>query len=363
MAYGSGYGRVGGVGVSYDDGGADSFTLEATSAPLSPADPDSQYPNFLSALAHGMGYGDDGGAGLHLSGPGDTARRIVAETTSPRTGGTDAMGLGYGDSSASFGGLSDEGGNDLYELRSSSRASSQETSEDGCGCPGARASAIAGTSFVGGMGAAAAGGLAFLRDLGGNDVYRASGESLATARAEDRRTSAPDGKAVTALAQTSTSHVEVHGQGSGGIGLLEDRAGNDLYEATSRSEADALATALLEGVQTAAEALSSTAQTFGQGASLFGFGQLRDDGGNDTYRATNGSSAIADPPTSVTAGTAASVVQAMVLGGGPGNSLLLDGGGSDSFASTPAARTPCTGSRGGEMWMDCGLGVALGINR
>jgi hypothetical protein len=364
LTYGFGYGRVGGAAISHDDGGSDTFSMRAGSVPVSPEDPDSIYPIYLSGVAAGMGYGDDGGAGVQITGPGDTKRTALAETASSHTGGAETLGLGFGDSSASFGGLLDQGGNDQYSMASSSYASDTRAVDDGCGCPGVKAEAIGGSTHTAGMGTAALGGAAILRDLSGDDEYVATASSLAEAAARDDRSSlAAIDKGARASASTRDALVEAEGTGIGGLGVLDDAGGNDSYDAQATSKAQADATALLADASTAASAVSGSVWSAGQGAGVLGLGVFRDGGGNDTYDTTNLAVAEANPPTEITKGTANSYVQAMMLGGGPGNALLLETGGDvDSFASIPAARTPCNGTRGGATWADCGPGAAVGVN-
>lgn len=337
--------------------------MRAWSERLGPDDPDTIYQPYLSAFAYGMGYGDDGGAGVQMSGRGDTERTAIAETTTPHAGGVGALGFAYADSSGSFGGLHDEGGNDRYTMETSSHSVNVQEADDTCGCPGVRAEAISNAILTAGMGATALGGVAMLRDVSGDDDYLATAESVAEARATDGRTALEaNDSGATASAASGNVNVEVQGEGNAGTGILEDGGGDDSYDARATSRADADATAFLAGAVTESDAVSGTAQSFGQGAGIAGFGELRDDGGTDAYRTTNVSHAEAHPPTGVTQGVATSLVQGMMLG--TGNALLLDGGGAgDTFASTPAARAPCSGTRGSEMWMDCGSGAAVGINR
>jgi hypothetical protein len=214
------------------------------------------------------------------------------------------------------------------------------------------------------MGTAALGGVAILQDLSGDDRYAATASSVAEAAARDDRTSlASVDKGARASAQTRDALVEVEGTGIGAVGVLDDAGGNDSYFAGATSKAEADATAFLDDASTAADALSGSVWSAGQGAGVLGLGIFRDGGGNDSYDTANVADAQANPPTEVTKGSSNSYVQAMMLAGGPGNALFLETGSDvDSFASIPAARTPCTGTRGGATWADCGPGAAIGIN-
>lgn len=357
---GFGFARVGGAAISYDDGGKDTFSLLAETAPLSPDDPDSIYQPYISALSYGMGYGDDGGAAVHITGPGDTVRSGVADTASAHAGTVSVLGFGFADSSGSFGAVQDAGGNDSYVMTARSRTATSSQIDDSCGCDGVVSDAIGNWASVAGLGSTALGGIAVLRDMAGDDRYEATADTLAEAAARDTRSAGVAGdQDASASAVTGSAEVQVQGVGVGGFGVLQDEAGNDIYAATATSSAHAEATSNLPG-RAHSTATAGSTRTIAQGVGVLGFGELRDDGGNDVYRTRNASDATGDE---TSAGPSESVVQAMMIGSG-GNALLLDqGGNADVFTSVPAAQKPCRGERGGDMWTGCGTGAAVGINR
>ncbi|MFN2543198.1 MAG: hypothetical protein ABR600_01315 [Actinomycetota bacterium] len=361
--YGFGYGRVGGVALSYDDGGSDSFTMNATSD-QAPGDAGPTVSRFLSGYAMGMGYGDDGGVGMQITGVGPTQRIGTASTLAELAGAVGVFGMGYGDSSGGLGALRDEGGDDLYRGVATSQAVVNATSDDTCGCDGPQIDAEAVDAQVRGMGQGDVGSAGVLVDNAGNDRYEEIATSSATAVARDDRSSVVPGDTGLVANAMITQPVSISGQGfgNGGIGMLDDLGGDDVYRTATTSTARADASARVADVPLEGDALTQQALTYAQGLGLDTYGELRDEGGNDQYSSTNTSTASATPATAVSQGQAVSSVQGMILG--LGSALLLDDGGSaDVFAQTPVARAPCQGTRGGTSWVDCGAGGAVGVNR
>jgi hypothetical protein len=214
------------------------------------------------------------------------------------------------------------------------------------------------------MGQGDVGSVGALVDDGGNDRYEAIATSSAMATARDDRTSVSPGDGAVLATAAVIQPVSISGQGfgNGGIGLLEDAAGDDVYRTATTSTGQADASARSAEIVAEGDASTQSALTYAQGLGLDTYGELRDGGGNDQYSSTNVSTAAATPATTVSQGSAASSVQGMILG--VGASLLLDdGGSSDTFSQVPAARAPCQGARGGPTWVDCGAGGGLGINR
>jgi len=376
QAQGMGIG-VAGVGLFHDTGGNDSMTLRAKSV----ADPDdsrpatepgeSDAPPGAIATIWGFGYGALGGAGLSISGNGNTVRAVEAVAQAPETGSgpisTDAsaasivLGIGL---LGGYGGVHDEGGDDVYVSDLTSRAVHHHRPDQACGCPAsALAQARGAMSQAMGVGNF---GIGVLEDRSGNDRYISRAVSVAEAEARDDRESVPPpdpripGSDALAEAIAGTAVSRAQGAGVGGSGFLIDGAGDDVYESVTSSEAIANATARAEGAIVEGLALTDRAASLAQGAGDTGHGSLLDQAGTDTYATRNTSAGSATPPTDVAAGTTYSSVQGSVDTAATAT-FVDEGGVNDTFVALPADPA-CQGERGTGTWIDCGPGAGVGRN-
>lgn len=370
---GAGSGVLGAVGLFRDGSGDDRMTLEAVAPPLPPddgrqnEDHAQQYPPDANVM--GAGFGANDGAGLALTGPGAGAWSTSARISSPQAGEAEALAFGVG-REAGFGGLYDEGGDDGYSTEASAVAVRHASTDESCpDCPAPGISAQANYALALGHGVGQIGGTGILLDAGGNDLYSSVATLRAEAVATDDREVAPPATEVRATARSLIGSFAL-GQGSGaagGLGLIKDVSGDDVYALHSSSDARALATAVDAAVARVAEASAGASANRGQAHANAGYAELRDLGGRDVYLAESSSAASGDPQTIVSAAGASAFVQASSEGGlgspTPGFALLLDEdfGTSDSFTSVPPDPT-CLGVRGEGVWVDCGP-VGLGVNR
>jgi hypothetical protein len=367
-ANGMGLGGLSGVGVLSDGGGTDVQTLEAVAATVSPEE---SRPVTGAPVTGPSGFGTGvlGGVGLVLSGNGPTTRTVTGSVQAPWSG--IVTGNVFGRALEAVGVLIDQGGDDSYIATSSSRAIRNATIHDGCACDGVRAEAKTALPGIGaaallGMGSATV-GVGLVRDEGGNDVYRASVEALAAATVDDRRSGVgPDGTAGTneAVATAATVLLSVQATSEGGVGVLHDLAGNDVYEATDSSRATAHAESAVPGAAQTARAFSEKVFTSAQAAATAsggvpGFALLRDDGGTDRYAATSESTATASPQTQVLSKDVLSSAQASVANQAIAILQDRDDSRADVFSLLPAD-SACSGTRGGDTWQDCGQGVGMG---
>jgi hypothetical protein len=362
--YGFGVGQVGGVAVFADAGGKDEMTVEAiVGAP--PNGQDQAAARSSSILAFGQG---GAAVGMAVSGPGDTAWTALGENHSAPSGdsgGTVSLGGSGQGALGGFGGLLDTGGNDSYRSVARTHVVRERSIEDSCSCSRVDAVARAGLVSILATGYGAAGGVGILRDEEGDDLYVDSASSFAEATAHDGRAEAAGDGTTSARAEATTADVDLYVQGAGlvGSGFLLDQSGNDVYAASGVSDARATATAtdpdaVTEGVANAGSADTLFAQAAGQ---LGGYGELTDTGGTDQYRGTATSTAVAQPPTGGAAGLMASSVQGSVDLGGIAKLSDVDGGAADSFSASPPDAA-CFGTRGQGAWGDCGIGVGVGSN-
>jgi hypothetical protein len=369
LTNGFGFGGLGGVGLWSDDGGTDSATLQATS-PTIPADDPT--PEGLAPTPETQGFGTaiGGGTGMVLAGPGTGTFTERATTQAPVTDIPRVFGFGE----ASLGAeatFSTAGGDDTYRAETISTATQTATADDACGCPGALAQSHTwgaktvafGIGYGGLFGEGAVG---LMQDSGGNDAYTAIANATSTASATDSSsTASANGADAEAIAGAAIVEAEGFG-GTAAAGFLVDGGGNDTYALHTNSHADAHAMASAPSAAVTGLAQSNGATTYGQAAGVTGYGELYDAGGNDWYTSTATSTATADPATTAIPGIASVVAQAGSL---LGTALFLDQGGAggdiDIFTETPPSPT-CQGTRGTNVWADCGTsaspGLAIGIN-
>lgn len=367
---GFGVGAVGGTGVFLDEGGTDSMTIHAETAPYDPGET-RPFSADNAADATGFGVSVVGGVGLHVTGPGRTIRTahsVSGEPVSVAGAGHEAQTRAFGEADiGGYGALHDLGGDDVYTAVATSRAVRELDVTDDCGCSGSPLVVEVGNTVVAAQGASLSGD-GLLHDAQGNDTYVARAEAVAVARVRDHRASPPKGQALPALATTDPGVAQISAQGAGllgGSGLLLDDAGDDVYEASTLSKAEASAVADEPGLHASALATSgysnSRAQAVGIDLGLHGL--LRDLGGEDTYVSGNYSAATADPPTLVSSQTGSARVQGSWVGtsSSASSALLIDiGGSADVFKATPE-NPACSGVRGQSAWTDCGR-VGLGFN-
>lgn len=345
-----------------DEGGNDTVVAEATSPPIAPDDPRS----LGSPARHeiqGFGMAATAGAALTMSGPGSTTWLGRAAATGPSTSQRSFQGFGQGGQPA-LGALVDAGGDDSYLVELVAEAIDTATVGDGCECDGTFSYAESGSISAYSHGMGALGGVGILRDQGGNDLYRVDIRTTATATATDDRTSgSPADEGAHAMAVNS--NVGAFGQGAAGdaAGALYDEGGNDRYEANILTTAGATATAAHPDVPERGSATTGYAFVQVQASSSLGSHvELIDRGGNDTYATTGAVSATASPPTEVVSGTASSSVQGSVS---QASALFADLAGgtadTDTFSATPPDAT-LSGTRGQGTWVDGGQGIGIGVN-
>lgn len=363
-AGGVGTGDVGGVAAFVDSGGTDTIIVEAIVS-ASPRGQEQAATRSSSVLAIGHG---GAGTGVALAGPGDSTWSALSENHSAPSsdfgGSAFVGGTGQG-ALGGFGALYDAGGNDIYRSEAMTHVVRERSIDDSCSCSRVDTVAKAGFANVLATGYGAAGGVGILSDAAGNDRYIDSASSFAEAIAHDGRASVPADGAVSARAEAATSDALLYAQGASIIGFafLLDGSGDDVYEATVLSEARAIATAADPDAVTEGVANAGAAEgLFAQGAGVLGgYGELTDTGGTDRYRGVATSTVLAQPATGGAPGLTASSVQGSVDLGGIARLSDIDGGAADSFAATPPD-TACAGTRGQGVWGDCGIGVGIGVN-
>ncbi|HVM11397.1 MAG TPA: hypothetical protein VM638_02820, partial [Actinomycetota bacterium] len=150
------------------------------------------------------------------------------------------------------------------------------------------------------------------------------------------------------------------GEGNG-YGELVDEGGADRYEVAAASEATADGGEPETGRVAATSATSAAADVFAQAAArALGHASLRDTGGSDGYSVAATSRAFAGDGTS-SAGVARAGALASVDEGSSASFADADGGEPDVFSADPWIAA-CTGTRGGDAWVDCG-GAGIGVVR
>lgn len=340
--------------VFADDAGNDTMTIAAISASVPPDDWQPSTPG--AAVVAGGGVGSQPHGSLALTGPGESSWSLVAETDSDRSPAR-VVGFGHG-VSGGFGILSDAGGDDDYLAAARASSTRSLTIDDACECAGAAALGGAASAVTHGAGEGFTG---VLDEAGGDDSYVAEVTSAASIDVRDERSEGGDG--VVGGAVGGAADVVAQGAANDiGTGLLLDSGGDDRYDASARSDAQATATAIDPDRVTETFAVTGPAGTAAQGAATAGSrATLQDVGGTDTYLARAGTNAAADPPATVQAGAEATLAQAAVDGGSHAVFSDADGGLSDAFVSDPP-RPPCEGSRGSGVWQDCGSDLGLGFN-
>lgn len=367
-AQGLAFNALGGAALFVDGGGRDEATLRAATAPIAPDQFDTlaQGP---SGGAEGIGYADFGGNALVLAGSGDSRWTIEAAAHAPVTRGVDVDGFGV--AKIGFAAMQDAGGNDTYTISADSVAAARQVLDGPCAAPcrqetfdveGGQAHAIAGG--YGGLGAGV------LRDLGGNDTYRAVAHASASAAVENLRA---DGAGLRAVAAATSGKTTVGAWGVGvlaGVGVFEDLAGDDRYDVAGTSTATADARAAAGDDQEQAGAWSGAVLTGGLAlGSTEAHAQFLDLGGTDRYGAAAASTATATPGqgqpdaarTSVVGSVEVEPVNGLNTAGGTAVFVDADGGRVDTFAISPADEA-CTGTRGTGVWRDCGPGAGVGAN-
>ncbi len=369
--YGFGYGILGGVAAFASGSGTDSMEVATILGPL----PEGEDGPVFSASSTILAFGDGaaGGVGVAVAGSGNTSWVARSELHSPGAG-TDFAGSafigGTGEGAlGGYGGIYDAAGNDTYRSEALAHAVQSRSIDDSCGCSSVGALAMAGGASILGTGYGAAGGVGIVHDVTGDDHYVARAISIAEATSHDGREelpASPPGEtppvAARAEARTPDPNVFVQGAGIIGAGFVVDAAGADIYEVRAIAEARATATAADPDARTEGIALSGAASTLAQGvAQLGGYGDLRDTGGADSYIAESRSTAVAEPATTIAKGLVSSSVQGSVELGGASHLADIDGGAADSFVATPADPA-CLGTRGQGVWGDCGLGLGVGVN-
>ncbi|MGH2711878.1 MAG: hypothetical protein ACRDH9_11830 [Actinomycetota bacterium] len=363
-AEGLGYGNLGAAAIVALDGGTDTATMEIISGPVAP-DEAGPFADTI-ARAWGVGFGVNGGAGFAHGGDGANTWQATVETTTPIdwlepiggnlfTIGIGAQWLGHGMAqTAGLGAITDPQGNDAYLVDVTSTSRRVVTAEDACNCGraeeklhGAQSAAF---TIARGSGAGSVGAI---RDASGNDRYSSRVTTRTDLEVRDNRSVAPiQGDP---LARAFGGAAVTNGQAlghQGGAGFLHDLGGNDVYESIVTNEAIAKASAALPALdaRSQAEAHGSVAKSLAQGAGdADGYGELRDLGGDDVYRAINSSLGTATPPTHADGSPILATVQgaAELLG----MASFLDVGGTDTFVSIPDEPT-FAGSRGAEGWVD-----------
>lgn len=371
---GQGFGAIGGVGVSAYESGQDVLELRGVAVPADPGVVEQRAVGF--ATVQGLGTGIVGGAGLTASAEGTTTRIAHAETpASPLSEWTDVWGLGFG--GIGLGAVYDEAGDDRYVLEASTHAERHVEVTEGCGCAHFERPAEAVYATAVGMGAATGfGGIGvivlvqappiaagLLIDREGNDRYEVRAKTSAAVDMHDARQDPAQGAPARAEATSYGGSTGVMGYGFFvGQGVLRDEAGEDLYVVEASSSAETSTTSE-QGQPPAASALAKPAVSWGQGMGLTqGYGELTDLSGTDRYVSIATSSAASDPPAGAVAEPAFSSVQAAVIDAGIALLLDHDGGSADEFVSVPA-NPACVGTRGHDVWADCGLGAGIGMNR
>lgn len=363
---GHGHGNIAAVGVFLDGGGRDVITARAI-APRPQEQDWSPVTRRSVALVTAAGAASVGGVGIAVTGDGDTTWQIEVEAgeqdeAQPR-GSSGALAQG----TALVGGyaaLVDRGGDDVYDIRAVAPAVRRLIAEPGCTCPDLTIAAS--DVFANGQGYANIGAVAVLHDGGGDDRYVASARGEAVIELTDLRGDTASAREIVLGAhalRTSTSS-----QGAGFLGAdaaLVDVGGDDSYDA----EVDNQALASVDGPE-AGSRVSATAGGAGvatQAASGGGNAvRLLDLGGLDAYRA-RGSSQTSTPLRGIAEGEVHLSAQGAWVEGGTnyvtGMAWLADLGdsGGDVFEADPADEK-CQGEPGAQSWLDCGTGLAGGVN-
>ena len=370
-----GIGVFGGAAVFADGGGTDSFTAlsRITAAPADwppvrvTVDPSSGSVQQF-AVANGFGDASLAGAGYFLEGSGNTSyvQRSVIESLPIDDARVYMAHVGMGQAATGATGvLSDAGGDDTYSVELSGTSAMSRTVDDSCAQPCVLPNLypVAPPVRASSQGWGNAGGLGLLDDGGGNDVYRTSLAQSVAAAAGDLRTE-PAGSII--VGSASAQGPTMIGQGAGipeGTGVLADALGNDRYETTVTSQAfvDTTSTVAANRPDLSASPGTPSALAQGLGQGLGAIGALLDLGGADAYAAsaTSSSSVNGEPPVPSSAVVRAQAA-ADVGATALGLAIDLDGVSTDTYTTSPAYAA-CTGTRGQGHWRDCGT-HGIGLN-
>jgi hypothetical protein len=367
-----GVGIFGGAGLLADAGGTDSFTSDARMASAPPEAPHvavtfDRLGNIEQRVgASGLGLGSTAGAGYLLEGPGATeyALRAAIDPVPLADSNLTATAVGQGNGvGGSAGVVSDLGGDDRYAADVSAATTVTRIVDDACGAGCAPPTVDATASPVGAdvQGFGGLGAVGLIDDVAGDDVYevRAANDVLATAR--DHRAEAGTSR-ISGGAAGQPATLRVQGASFQGLGVIWDTVGDDAYRAEAETRSEAEWTAAVPSNDPSLFAFAGSPSSLAQGVitQLSGTGALVDLGGSDAYSAVAVSESVLNGQT--TPGQGSVEAQAAAVTGVTGLGLLLDldGTGTDTFATTP--ETPaCQGTRGGEAWRDCGS-HGVGIN-
>ncbi len=297
-----------------DDGGADSFTVTSAARwhPGSEPPPINGVPGYFLTSPMSMAYVQGaalGGTALILEGSGRTRYELIQDTS----GVARSISAGQGYGLLGTGQISDEGGDDSYRIESVATYETEVTVDDSCvdaaGEPCGRAAArmdqrlgMINVAWGQGMGVGnlTQPGVGMIDDRAGDDAYAAAGRYHLSVDLTDRlgRPEAPPDLEV--LSASSQPDLLVQGTGQfGGSGVLVDRAGTDSYVAEYVKETVGRATSERASGKPSVRAASLLRLgVAAQGATWLhaSAGALVDLGGTgDTFRATAELPARAEP--------------------------------------------------------------------
>ncbi len=367
---GQGFGNLA-TGVLFDDGGTDLLRATASSRALL----DFYVRSPLGAVS-AQGFGQSG-VGLLLMGAGDTTYEIEVSGEGMTAASVDGQGVGMvaGLTGQGLGVLDDVGGNDRYDASASLAYARHLIVDDTCTvldeetgetrpCTSA-AALVAGslpsvTASVKAQGGGWGESVGILHDRAGDDVYVARTEERIEAALEDRMSS-PD--APPRFDVRSYPPASVYAQGVAVLfahGALVDEAGTDSYTIRSTNAVSASATSeQATGVPVVTAKNEPRTYVAGQGAGDFGgiTGALLDLGGSgDRFEAviTNPAETAPDPDGAFQPAAPWPYVQ-----GAFGGVLLALG--DDPLVLSHPSRPVCPaspGARGFGTWNDCALSGA-----
>jgi hypothetical protein len=365
-----------GLGVLYDDGGDDAFTIAAN--PRQTKQPRFRYDDpYVGFFVVGQGAGMHG-QGFLLTGTGNTSYTLDVDGEGAvflqafaEQGSAYSPGIGV---------LDDLGGDDTYVARTrvvsdvALSVGDDCTTDRGVRCPHAEAAVDMGlcdgnvsctiSNELAAQGSRTVGGFGLLEDHKGDDRYDAQSlENLAVSLHD--RLSNPDQPPTLEVLSYMPAMLDAQGAATGGNGVavLLDHAGTDTYVARSSNRTSASATsdhAVGDPIVTAAAQHGvSRLFTGGQGAQeggSAGVAALIDlEGVGDSFTATSDAPLTVSPHRVVhDAGYEWPGFHGSSVGGS-GTSIFVARGQSPSIFSSPARPTctPSDGPRGSVSWLDC----------
>lgn len=365
MGRAGGFGNAAGAAVAVfaDDGGRDNLTVRSAPEPVAPGA--AANATTENSVVQAFGYGGLGGASLAVTGSRSQNLNAEGLVDSPASAGVTTGSFGW----SALGGVAavvDLAGDDTHTIDMRSLGQGHTTATDTCDCAGTQHVVQSGAALAAGMGSVVFGGVfGLMADLGGDDDFNVSAVSQATFQVDDARAADQRDVGLRMLAAGGRASANVQGFSATGSGILIDVAGADAYTTHVRSDATISGSAAATG--NTLTAAPGEAVVEAQGAAwgeLTGvvpaIGVLLDGGGADRYSSWAGLVATRDNVSDTQPGIG--LTQGAVRQNGVGVLVDADNGAADVFTSFPAVEA-CEGTRGQDVWRDCGSTMGLGVNK